>query len=121
MVQRGAKTSAQRRQREPRRPERRVALDVEGHAEQQILLPVRRHELQPDRHAVLAEARRRSETLLVQLTVTEGNAAAQALYASCGFISFGTEPLAVRLGDGYVAKVHLWCDLGKLAAPSSSR
>jgi len=71
--------------------------------------------------AVLAQARQRPETLLVQLTVTEGNAAAQALYASCGFIPFGTEPLAVRLGGGYVAKVHMWCDLGKLAAPSSSR
>jgi GNAT superfamily N-acetyltransferase len=69
--------------------------------------------------AVLAEARRRPATLLVQLTVTAGNAGAQALYASCGFAPFGNEPMAVRLGHGYVSKVHMWCDLGKLPATSA--
>ena len=64
-------------------------------------------------HAVLAEARQRPDTLLVQLTVTAGNAAAQSLYTACGFVPFGTEPYAVQLGAGYVAKVHMWCDLGK--------
>jgi RimJ/RimL family protein N-acetyltransferase len=62
--------------------------------------------------AVLAQARLRPGTLLVQLTVTAGNSAAQALYTACGFVPFGTEPMAVRLGHGYVSKVHMWCDLG---------
>lgn len=70
--------------------------------------------------AVLAEARRRPGTLLVQLTVTAGNAGAQALYAACGFAPFGNEPMAVRLGHGYVSKVHMWCDLGKLPATSAA-
>lgn len=61
--------------------------------------------------AVLADARRRPATLLVQLTVTAGNAAAQRLYESCGFVAFGTEPFAVRVGDGFVSKVHMWCNL----------
>jgi RimJ/RimL family protein N-acetyltransferase len=61
--------------------------------------------------AVLADARRRPATRLVQLTVTAGNAAAQRLYESCGFVAFGTEPLAVRVGGTYVSKVHMWRDL----------
>lgn len=61
--------------------------------------------------AVLDYGRSRSGTLLVQLTVTEGNAAAVALYTSFGFAPFGAEPFAVRVGDAYVAKVHMWCRL----------
>ena len=61
--------------------------------------------------AALDYGRSRSGTLLVQLTVTEGNAAASGLYASFGFEPFGTEPLAVRVGSGYVSKVHMWCHL----------
>lgn len=61
--------------------------------------------------AALDYGRSRSGTLLVQLTVTEGNAAASGLYASFGFVPFGTEPLAVRVGSGYVSKVHMWCHL----------
>ncbi|HEX5686860.1 MAG TPA: GNAT family N-acetyltransferase [Ideonella sp.] len=70
--------------------------------------------------AVLAEAAQRPDTLLVQLTVTAGNAAAQSLYAACGFVPFGTEPFAVQLGTGFVDKVHMWCDLGKRPGWSSS-
>lgn len=62
--------------------------------------------------AVLEHAGRSPGTMLVQLTVTEGNAPAQRLYASCGFVPFGTEPLAVRVRAGYVSKVHMWCGLG---------
>ncbi len=70
--------------------------------------------------AVLADARRRPATRLVQLTVTAGNAPAQRLYESCGFVAFGTEPLAVRVGNTYVAKVHMWRDLhAPDAAPST--
>jgi RimJ/RimL family protein N-acetyltransferase len=62
--------------------------------------------------AVLDHAGRTPDVKLVQLTVTEGNAPAQRLYASCGFVPFGTEPCAVRVGAGYVSKVHMWCRLG---------
>lgn len=61
--------------------------------------------------AVLAHARHSQGITLVQLTVTEGNVPAQRLYASCGFVPFGTEPFAVRVGAGYVSKVHMWCGL----------
>lgn len=67
--------------------------------------------------AVLAHARTRAGLRVVQLTVTEGNRAAAALYRSCGFEAFGTEPLAVRVGDRFVGKVHMWCDLDK-ASPT---
>lgn len=61
--------------------------------------------------AVLAHARHSQGITLVQLTVTEGNVPAQRLYASCGFVPFGTEPFAVRVGAGYMPKVHMWCGL----------
>ncbi len=61
--------------------------------------------------AVLAAAKARQGVKVVQLTVTHGNLAAQALYEKCGFVQFGLEPYAVRVGDDYVAKVHMWCDL----------
>ena len=53
-------------------------------------------------------ARERADVLVVQLTVTEGNAPAVALYESCGFIRFGVEPLAVAVRSGYVSKLHMW-------------
>jgi ribosomal protein S18 acetylase RimI-like enzyme len=59
----------------------------------------------------LAEAMRQRRTKLVQLTVTHGNVAAQSLYERCGFVQFGLEPFAVAVGDGFVSKVHMWCDL----------
>jgi RimJ/RimL family protein N-acetyltransferase len=63
--------------------------------------------------AVLAQAAARPGVQLVQLTVSEGNAAAEALYARCGFVRFGVEPLAMALGDGFIAKVHMWRDLAR--------
>ncbi|MDB5851417.1 MAG: family N-acetyltransferase [Rhodoferax sp.] len=66
--------------------------------------------------AVLDHARAQPGARLVQLTVTEGNAAAEALYRRCGFVPFGVEPLATRVGDVFFNKVHLWCDLRKAAA-----
>ena len=62
--------------------------------------------------AALGEARSRPGVRLVQLMVTHGNRAAQALYESCGFVQYGLEPFAVAVGDGFVSKVHMWCDLG---------
>jgi RimJ/RimL family protein N-acetyltransferase len=61
--------------------------------------------------AVLAEAARQPALRLVQLTVTDGNHAALALYQGCGFQVFGREPMAVADGDGYLTKLHLWCPL----------
>jgi len=61
--------------------------------------------------SVLEHARKRPGVRVVQLTVTQGNAAAQGLYERCGFVPFGVEPLAVALGQDFVAKVHMWCDL----------
>lgn len=61
--------------------------------------------------AALALARARGGVLLVNLTVTEGNAAAQALYERCGFVAFGVEPLAVAVDATFVAKTHMWRDL----------
>jgi RimJ/RimL family protein N-acetyltransferase len=63
-------------------------------------------------HAALDMARTHPGTLLVQLTVTEGNVPAQRLYESCGFVAFGVEPMAIRAGRGFVSKVHMWRDLG---------
>jgi ribosomal protein S18 acetylase RimI-like enzyme len=48
---------------------------------------------------------------LVQLTVTHGNDAAQALYTHCGFVPFGLEPYAVATDTGFVDKLHMWCNL----------
>lgn len=59
----------------------------------------------------LEHARGRPDTALVQLTVSDGNVAARTLYARCGFVPFGLEPFAVRVGEQYVSKVHMWCKL----------
>lgn len=57
---------------------------------------------------VLRYAHTRPAVTIMQLTVTEGNASAVRLYERCGFRAFGVEPYAVRLGEGFVAKVHMW-------------
>lgn len=61
---------------------------------------------------VLAHAARRPDLRLVQLTVSEGNRAAEALYQHCSFVRFGVEPLAMAVAGGFVAKVHMWRELG---------
>jgi GNAT superfamily N-acetyltransferase len=61
--------------------------------------------------AALDAARRRDGIVQVQLTVTQGNPAPEALYAQCGFEAFGIEPLAVRGAGGFAAKIHMWCPL----------
>jgi GNAT superfamily N-acetyltransferase len=63
-------------------------------------------------HAVLARADAMPATRIVQLTVTDTNTPAVRLYASCGFVPFGTEPYAVRVDDRFVAKIHMWCPVG---------
>lgn len=62
--------------------------------------------------AALEHSRARPGVRLVQLTVTHGNHAAQALYEQCGFVQFGLEPYAVAVGMEFVSKVHMWRDLG---------
>jgi ribosomal protein S18 acetylase RimI-like enzyme len=59
--------------------------------------------------AALETARARNGVILVQLTVTHRNTAAQSLYEQCGFVKYVLEPLAV--GGGFVSKVHMWCNL----------
>ncbi|WP_348749012.1 GNAT family N-acetyltransferase [Pseudomonas rhodesiae] len=61
--------------------------------------------------AALAEARRHPRLKVIQLTVTAGNTAAFALYQRCGFIQYGLEPLAVRVGEDYFDKIHMWREL----------
>lgn len=67
-------------------------------------------------HAALDQAATRPGLVLVQLTMSQGNTAARALYERCGFVAFGVEPMAVRMGDGYVAKVHMWRQVGQAAS-----
>ena len=61
--------------------------------------------------AALAEARQYPRLKVIQLTVTAGNDAALALYQRCGFIQYGLEPLAVRVGVDYFDKIHMWREL----------
>lgn len=61
--------------------------------------------------AALAEARRQPRVKVIQLTVTAGNDAAFALYQRCGFIQYGLEPLAVRVGLEYFDKIYMWREL----------
>jgi RimJ/RimL family protein N-acetyltransferase len=61
--------------------------------------------------AVLAEARNHQDLRLIKLTVTAGNDAAFTLYQRCGFIQFGLEPMAVRVGEDYFDKIHMWREL----------
>ena len=58
--------------------------------------------------SALKSARERPGIEVVQLTVTETNAPAVALYESCGFTRFGLEPMAVVVSSGYVSKLHMW-------------
>lgn len=68
--------------------------------------------------AVIGEARTTPGTRVLQLTVTETNVPAIRLYEQAGFAPFGTEPMAIRVGDTFVARVHMWLRLGAEAAES---
>jgi ribosomal protein S18 acetylase RimI-like enzyme len=61
--------------------------------------------------AALVEAKDHAGVRLIQLTVTAGNAAAFNLYQRCGFVQYGLEPMAVRVGEDYFDKLHMWREL----------
>ncbi|MCI1009467.1 GNAT family N-acetyltransferase [Pseudomonas oryzihabitans] len=67
---------------------------------------------------LLAQAALQAELRVIQLTVTQGNHAALALYERAGFTVFGNEPLAVAMGNTFLAKLHLWYDLENLRRAS---
>lgn len=58
--------------------------------------------------AVIAIARTVEGLRVLQLQASAHNAAALRLYAARGFVVFGSEPLAVRDGEDFVTKLHLW-------------
>ncbi|WP_417662188.1 GNAT family N-acetyltransferase [Pseudomonas sp.] len=57
-------------------------------------------------------ASNRSGIKLMQLTVSETNPAAIALYQSCGFKQFGIEPMAIAFNSHYLSKIHMSCVIG---------
>ena len=61
-------------------------------------------------NAVLDVARDSVE--LVQLTVVRENRPARRLYESAGFLDFGMEPKASKLGDVYYDEAHMALDFG---------
>ena len=60
---------------------------------------------------MLAEARSWDGLRIVNLTLTGGNASAQALYERTGFQVFGVEPKSIFLDGAFLDKVHMWLDL----------
>lgn len=69
--------------------------------------------------SALARASERRDVKVIQLTVTERNAHALALYESCGFVRFGVEPMAIAVASEYLAKVHMWRRIGPDESASS--
>lgn len=65
--------------------------------------------------ALLEACVRKARTLpgleQLDLTVTEGNRRAKALYEKAGFRAFGVAPKAIKLGDRYFDKCHMVLEL----------
>jgi ribosomal protein S18 acetylase RimI-like enzyme len=60
---------------------------------------------------LIAAAKRDSTLTQLVLTVTDTNTRAIALYERAGFASFGVEPRAIRVGDSYFGKNHMYLSL----------
>ncbi len=60
---------------------------------------------------VLDAARSLPGLHFVELSVTVGNTAAEALYRSCGFETYGVEPNALKIGDRYYDEANMQLDL----------
>jgi ribosomal protein S18 acetylase RimI-like enzyme len=63
--------------------------------------------------AVLDVARENVE--LIQLSVVRENRPARRLYESVGFLEFGMEPKALKLGDKYYDEAHMVLDFSRPA------
>ncbi len=61
--------------------------------------------------AVLDVAREKVE--LIQLTVVRDNRPARRLYESLGFVEFGMEPKASKLGEKYYDEAHMVLDFSQ--------
>jgi ribosomal protein S18 acetylase RimI-like enzyme len=61
--------------------------------------------------AVLDVARENVE--LIQLSVVKENRPARRLYESVGFLEFGMEPKASKLGDKYYDEAHMALDFSR--------
>jgi ribosomal protein S18 acetylase RimI-like enzyme len=64
--------------------------------------------------AILADARTTGLATMT-LTVSEGNGPAERLYERCGFERCGLEPMAVRVGERWIAKATMWRRLATAA------
>jgi RimJ/RimL family protein N-acetyltransferase len=58
--------------------------------------------------AAIDHASQRPGTIILTLTVTEGNQSAIRLYREAGFQAWGTQPMAIATPAGYKGKVHMW-------------
>jgi len=65
--------------------------------------------------AAIDQCKSRGDTLVMQLTVTEGNDPAISLYQTKGFKAFGVEPMAICTPAGFRSKVHMWLNLSSSA------
>lgn len=61
--------------------------------------------------AAVERARRMPGLERITLIVTASNVAARRIYERAGFVAFGLEPRALRLGDQYFDDLHMWLDL----------
>ena len=58
--------------------------------------------------AAIAHAEARPGSVVIQLSLTEGNESALKLYESFGFATFGVEPMGISSGGKFCGKVLMW-------------
>lgn len=71
-------------------------------------------------HALIDEAQQIDGLEQLWLTVTHSNETARNLYLRAGFVSFGVEPRAIRVGENYFDKEFMWLRLN-LAKAAQAR